>query len=318
MATGITSESEAINPSVHAVTTYTYNYLNQLVSTTDPQGKTTTNSYDKLGNLTEVTDKSGGTASYTYDGLGQVLSVTASRDGKTENISYEYDFMGNITQMEDSSGTTSYIYDGLGQLLKETKGGVVKEYTYDANGNRKSFKLTDNGTVELNTAYSYDILNRLTSVTEDGETTSYTYDNNGNLLSSTGGVNSQYTYNAANLLTGQTNTAGNNTIGQYSISYYLDGNKASIAQTGKPTTSYLYDDMGRLTEETVSGESQTVYQYDAFQNRSQKVEKDSLGNVIKRMCTSIIGITGCWRTGRQRETRKRCGTISTTTWGTRR
>lgn len=80
MATGITSESEAINPTVHAVTTYTYNYLNQLVSTTDPQGKTTTNSYDKLGNLTGVTDKSGGTASYTYDELNRLTSVVNGGD----------------------------------------------------------------------------------------------------------------------------------------------------------------------------------------------------------------------------------------------
>ena len=80
--------------------------------------------------------------------------------------------MGNIKQVSDSSGTTNYTYDGLGQLLKETKGGVVKDYTYDANGNRKSFKLTNSGTIELNTTYAYDIQNRLISVTNDGETTS--------------------------------------------------------------------------------------------------------------------------------------------------
>ncbi|MBU5451522.1 hypothetical protein, partial [Acetivibrio sp. MSJd-27] len=120
MATGITNINDAIDPSVHGVTTYTYNYLNQLVSTTDPQGNSVTNTYDKLGNVTNVTDKSGGTASYTYNGLGQILSVTANRDGKTEDISYQYDWMGNIKQVSDSSGTTNYTYDGLGQLLKET------------------------------------------------------------------------------------------------------------------------------------------------------------------------------------------------------
>ena len=281
MATGITNINDAIDPSVHGVTTYTYNYLNQLVSTTDPQGHTVTNTYDKLGNVTNVTDKSGGTASYTYNGLGQILSVTANRDGKTEDISYQYDWMGNIKQVSDSSGTTNYTYDGLGQLLKETKGGVVKDYTYDANGNRKSFKLTNSGTIELNTTYAYDIQNRLISVTNDGETTSYSYDNNGNLLTATGAVSTQYTYNDANMLTAQTNTAGSNVIGQYNVSYYLDGNKESIAETGKPTTSYLYDDMGRLTQEVVSGESQTSYQYDSFLNRSEKVEKDAEGNVIK-------------------------------------
>ena len=281
MATGITNINDAIDPSVHGVTTYTYNYLNQLVSTTDPQGNSVTNIYDKLGNVTNVTDKSGGTASYTYNGLGKVLSMTANRDGKTEDISYQYDWMGNIKQVSDSSGTTNYTYDGLGQLLKETKGGVVKDYTYDANGNCKSFKLTNSGTIELNTTYAYDIQNRLISVTNDGETTSYSYDNNGNLLSTTGAVNTQYTYNQANLLTAQTNRLGENVLGQYSVSYYLDGNKESIAESGKPTTSYLYDDMGRLTQEVIAGESQTIYQYDSFLNRSRKVEKDESGNVIK-------------------------------------
>ncbi|MBU5451501.1 RHS repeat-associated core domain-containing protein, partial [Acetivibrio sp. MSJd-27] len=184
-------------------------------------------------------------------------------------------------QVSDSSGTTNYTYDGLGQLLKETKGGVVKDYTYDANGNRKSFKLTNSGTIELNTTYAYDIQNRLISVTNDGETTSYSYDNNGNLLSTTGAVNTQYTYNQANLMTAQTNRLGENVLGQYSVSYYLDGNKESIAESGKPTTSYLYDDMGRLPQEVIAGESQTIYQYDSFLNRSRKVEKDASGNVIK-------------------------------------
>ena len=281
MATGITNINDAIDPSVHGVTTYTYNYLNQLVSTTDPQGNSVTNTYDKLGNVTNVTDKSGGTASYTYNGLGQILSVTANRDGKTEDISYQYDWMGNIKQVSDSSGTTNYTYDGLGQLLKETKGGVVKDYTYDANGNRKSFKLTNSGTIELNTTYAYDKQNRLISVTNDGETTSYSYDNNGNLLTATGAVSTQYTYNDANMLTAQTNRLGENVLGQYSVSYYLDGNKESIAESGKPTTSYLYDDMGRLTQEVIAGESQTNYQYDSFLNRSRKVEKDAEGNIIK-------------------------------------
>ncbi|MBU5451525.1 RHS repeat domain-containing protein, partial [Acetivibrio sp. MSJd-27] len=52
MTTGITNINDAIDPSVHGVTTYTYNYLNQLVSTTDPQGNSVTNIYDKLGNVT--------------------------------------------------------------------------------------------------------------------------------------------------------------------------------------------------------------------------------------------------------------------------
>ena len=185
MATGITNRADAIDPTMHAVTTYTYNHLNQLISTTDPQGNSVTNAYDKLGNVLSMTDKAGGIAAYTYNGLGQMLSVTANRDGKTENISYQYDWLGNVTQMTDSSGTTSYTYDGLGQLLKETKGDIVKDYTYDANGNRLTFQLTNSGTVEWNTSYEYDKLNRLREIRNGRDSVSYSYDANGNVTEGT-------------------------------------------------------------------------------------------------------------------------------------
>lgn len=113
--------------------------------------------------------------------------------------------MGNVTEMVDKAGTTEYTYNNKGELLTETRGGIAKNYTYDASGNRLSFAVPSQG---ISVSYGYDGLGRLTSVTDSGVTTNYTYDANGNLLSETTGANRSvtYTYNHAILPTSKTNS----------------------------------------------------------------------------------------------------------------
>ena len=273
---GLTSVNEEINPEIHQVTNYTYNNLNQLISVTSPEGITTHFTYDYLGqNLSKYNDNVN--TSYIYDGLGRVKEINAIGNSKDENISYTYDLMGNIKSMTDSSGVTDYTYDSLGQLIREVRGADVKEYTYDANGNRKTFKLNN----EINQTYTYDILNRLISVSDGTDTVSYSYDNNGNLLSETGAVDVDYTYNHAGQIISKINSTVNGNIDNFSVSYYLNGNISDITENDK-TTSYIYDNLGRLTKENVSTEGETLYTYDNFSNRTAKISKDLSGNIISQ------------------------------------
>ena len=275
--TGLTSEEAT--QSALSITAYSYDFMNNPISTTDALGKTSTAQYDVLGNMTSATDRNGNHVSYTYDALGRVKTVTA----EDTTIAYEYNLMGQISKMTDSSGVTNYEYDGLGLLTKETKGNIIKTYDYDNNGNRTAFTLTENGEATLNITYTYDNRNRLASVTANGETTSYSYDANGNLLSQSteGKASASYSYNNANQLTALTNTAPGKTVASYSVSYYLDGNKSAITESGQPTISYIYDGLGQLVSETAEGVSKTSYTYDSRQNRVSKTVNSLADNTVQ-------------------------------------
>ncbi len=151
----------------------------------------------------------------------------------------------------------------------------MKEYTYDENGNRETFKLTVGGTQQMNATYTYDRLNQLTSVTIGGDTTTYGYDDNGNILNkTTGELVTAYTYNQGNLLTNMETTHPDQSgaVSSYTATYYVDGNVKS-KQDDSERASYTYDGLNRLVED--NGTKPTTYMYDAYGNISQKKQANS-------------------------------------------
>ncbi len=151
--------------------------------------------------------------------------------------------------------------------------GAVKEYTYDENGNRLTFKLTINGVEQMTATYTYDKLNQLTGVTIGGDTTTYGYDDNGNILNkTTGELVTEYTYNNGNMLTAMETTQGNNSLYTYSSNYYLDGNKKT-ANDGGTVSQYQYNGLGQLLAET-QGTEVFGYTYDAYGNRVGKTAQE--------------------------------------------
>ncbi len=276
-AQGLADVNEAIDLSKHQITTYFYDSLGNLTQMTDALGQSETYDYNILGELRSKTDRNGATTTYTYDGLGRVKSILASQEGgDSENISYAYDLMGNITQMVDKNGITGYNYNEKGEMISETRDGITKNYGYDANGNRTSLSIPTQGIAAV---YGYDTLGRMTSYTDSGVTTTYTYDANGNLLSESGGErNVTYVYNNANMLTSKTNKQNGQTIDTYAISYYADGNIKNVVENGE-TKAYTYDNIGRLTAETTA-DGVTQYAYDKYSNRTGKQVYDA-NNVIQ-------------------------------------
>lgn len=267
-------DSVSGSSSDYAVTKYTYDNMNRLVSETDPLGQTQTYSYDYIGNLTTTTDKNGSTLTYSYDGLNRLIGKSSSAD-TADTYAYAYNKKGLRTAMTGGGVNASYIYDGIGRLTKETlTDGTVKEYNYDMNGNRTGFKLTKDNAEQYTLTYTYDKMNQLTKVSENGTTKAeYTYNNDGTLKKSTYGERTtDYIYNLANLLTEVNNAKGTTQISKYNYTYYLDGKQKSksesVSGTSKGTTSYTYDGLNRLIKEQAPDNTYN-YQYDAYGNRSQ-------------------------------------------------
>ena len=166
--------------------------------------------------------------------------------------------------MTDSTGTTKYEYDALNRLTNESKGSIMKLYTYDAGNNRKTFTLKNGNETIMDTSYEYDERNLLTSVTNGQNVAKYTYDANGNMLTDTLGKKvTKYTYNKANLI-----ESINSSLQTYSYGYGLDGNiivRMAYNGAGTDIIRYTYDDCGRLIKE--SGDyAKKSYTYDKYSN----------------------------------------------------
>lgn len=205
-----------------------YNTLGQLVSMTDPRGKSRTITYDAYGNKITETDPSGTTQAYTYNAAGQLLTTTlkgwtgdpnapsAPADLLTE--SRAYDLAGRLAAVTDAEGfKTEYKYTDNGLTVSTVRRNpqtgatfTVEANTYDAAGNLLS-KTTNNGFTTL--AYTVDAAGRTTKQTLDptgiNRTTTMVYGPDDTVLSTivadaTGSQITDATYDPMGRMTSQT------------------------------------------------------------------------------------------------------------------
>ncbi len=211
------------------------------------------------GNTTCTTDRTLCT-SYTYDADSRAVTVT---DGNAQTTTTSYDADDRVTQVLLAGTSTC-----------DTAAGTCLAYTYDGEGN-----LTQRVDATGTTAFTYDRLNRLATETlPDTTVLTTTTDGAGNLTGYTQDLPAQaadpvtYAYNAANQLTGVTDTTGT-----YTITATDDGNRNSIAFPTSPavTVTYGYTKAGRVKTITPSGGSgvnKITYTYNTGTSEKKKVQ----------------------------------------------
>ena len=266
-------------------TKYVYDTKNRLVSYTDPEGRTETYTYDCNSNLTKTVDKNGNTLKNTYDNQNRLTERTAKekKTGKETVHTYRYNAYGDVAVQDD----TQFVYgDVSGRVTKETtkltkNKDVVKNYTYDSNGNKSTFSVKAGEDTKLSLSYEYDGSSRLISVkdSEGNQAVSYAYDTEGSLSKrqAANGLQTTYGYDYQNRLTSMTNETGKGVVSKYSSTYLKNGQKAEEVSTvmdkkgksTKKTAAYTYDMLGRITRETKTGREDISYTYDANNNRKQ-------------------------------------------------
>ena len=221
----------------------------------------------------------------TYDNKNRLTERTAKekKTGKETVHTYRYNAYGDVTVQDD----TQFVYgDVSGQVTKETtkltkNKDVVKNYTYDSNGNKSTFSVKAGEDTKLSLSYEYDGSSRLISVkdSEGNQAVSYAYDTEGSLSErqAANGLKTTYGYDYQNRLTSMTNETGKGVVSKYSSTYLKNGQKAEEVSTvmdkngksTKKTAAYTYDMLGRITRETKTGREDISYTYDANNNRKQ-------------------------------------------------
>ena len=267
------------------VTTYTFDALGRVVTSTDPSGAVTSSTFDALGSVLTTTDALGRVTSMAYDTRGLHASTTYA-DG-TRDV-FGYDDEGRLSTVTDRAGwTTTFVYDVSGQLI-ETRypDGTSRRSAYDAAGRR----ISDTDTQGRTTSYAYDAAGRQTSTTDPlGHSTVTAYDAGGNVASITDalGNTATFVYDAAGRRV-QTNLPdGTQTRTEYDL---LNRAVAEIDAAGV-RTELSYDDAGRLTEVLDALGGRTRYRYDEQGNRIEQIdangrstrsELDPVGRQIRR------------------------------------
>jgi YD repeat-containing protein len=199
-------------------TNYRYDDLGRQIEESGDRGHDIRRSYDDAGHLIGITDLATGVSSQIsydirglrteqidsngydveghshdrsvenqFDALGRLTHWRDSVTGLEETISY--DAVGNQTRVQGSGGGTSVDhateFDAANRVITlKNNGGVVGSYTYDAAGNRSTYRVGGNLTT-----YRYDRYNRPISAITELEPQIYTL----------GAVDTGYTLNVYGL-----------------------------------------------------------------------------------------------------------------------
>jgi RHS repeat-associated protein len=244
--------TDLLNGAGTPVSSYTYDTLGDVQSSTDANSKTTEYAYDPNGRLAQVTDPLQEVTYYFYNPMGQRQQITDPRSNATK---FTYDALGNLkTKLDAYQNTTSYIYDNNGNKKSET----------DANTHT--------------TQYQYDALNRLTLITyPDNTTKQFRYDFRGNKLLEIdqSGHTTKYLYDLAGQLTSVTTGYGTSDAGTVSYTYDLDGRKATVTDELNHVTNNTYDVAGNLVSVKDAANNVTSYGYDADNRRTSMTDANN-------------------------------------------
>jgi RHS repeat-associated protein len=248
----------SVNP-LGNITQFAYSN-GDVVSITDPIGRTVTRVPDAVGRTVAVTDQVGDTTQYQYDPLNHVTRII---DPLGNQASFMYDGDGNLTSVTDArQNTTSYAYDWMNQLLTRTDPiGRVQSYQYDQAGNL--ILLTDARGIA--TIYSYDVLNRVSHVSFGGQNAiTYSYDAGSRVIQVVDSITGQIRrgYDGMDRLLIEETPQGS-----VSYAYDLSGRRTVMQVTGQQPVNYSYDLDNQLTQITQAGSSVAIT-YDAVGRRT--------------------------------------------------
>ena len=291
----------AFNGSTELKTSYSYDYVGNVLRVTDPKSNVTHYSYtyestgpvvtttnalskqvveklDYVGRKISTTDPQGSTSLYYYNAQGLLSESRVPFEGSYyQSKQYTYDGNGNQLSVAVSANKpgevlkelrTAYEYNNRNMLIKVSSAGDVVEYAYDPMGNKT--QVTTAGGSQI-TSYEYDHFNRVTRLTDAmNRSERYEYDKNGNMVMKfdRNGTEFNYTYDNLNRLTDTRAKVGPTLQPQFMKTTYSSNGLIITNENENYKTTNTYDSLGRITEQIATDGSRRAYTYDNVGNRA--------------------------------------------------
>jgi YD repeat-containing protein len=250
------------------LTTYSYDELNRLTNTTNPNGLVVSRSYDSTSGFLSTVIESDGTTnlrtnSYTYtNGL-----VWTHTDERGLTITNAYDALSRRVRTSYPDGTfTTNTYDKLDLVRTQDRMGFTNRFEY--NGFRQVAKSIDaSGRTNSDQYCDCGSLNSMTDAL--GNTTSYSYDNLGRRTRTTfpGGSYQDSVYDIANRVIRTADNSGISVTNYYTVNGLLCVSSNAAGQIVRKT----YDDHDRMSEAVDRNGVWTAFRYDELNRPIDRV-----------------------------------------------
>ncbi|MDG6906751.1 MAG: RHS repeat-associated core domain-containing protein, partial [Nitrososphaerota archaeon] len=301
------------------VSSYSYDQYGNMLTSTDPLGRTTYLQYSSTYNsayltqksimvgtqnvstsytynatsgwMTSQTDPNGHTTYYSYDNLGRLTTTTyPAVAGVVAYKTYVYNDTGNyITIIDENGNSMRQYFDGLGNLVSivQYNGSAVyseQNYTY----NYLNEIATHTTAIGNTYSYSYDAMGFQTNATNpDGtyQSSSYNYTSQVKTSIDENGHETQYGYDWMNNLIWVRQYYNSTNYYMSNYTYDLSGNLISSTDAKSQTTAYQYDDLNRLTVTKYPDGTNQTLTYDSVGNIASKT--DPMGNTINYTYDSL-------------------------------
>jgi RHS repeat-associated protein len=241
-------------------TSYGYDGLDRVLTTTHSIDGSVYASYDTLGRRTGLRTSTGApVVSYQYDAAGRMTDVF--RAG-TLHAHADYDSAGRMLAItRANNAVTTYSYDGANRVTELStvrSGTTLSNFAYSLNRIGQASRITETlATATRSITSTYDGLGRLVAAVEQpGHSYAYGYDLVGNrqTVRVDGTLTENRTYDAADQVTGWQYDAAGNLLNDGTNTYSYDIlNRLTGVTHGGVTTSYGYNGEGVLATETVGG-----------------------------------------------------------------
>jgi RHS repeat-associated protein len=292
---GTTQLSKATYSTNHTPTRWG---VNQLLTSTDPLGRTTQYTYD-TNNVDLLTVQQLTTSPSTYTTIATYGSYTTGHHPQTYTDAagkiwnFAWNGAGQISTVTDpNSGVTTYNYDTAGRLSSITNANSQTQvsYTYDS-ADRVRTKTDSQGYV---LTYDYDNLDRVTKVTyPDATTDLYDYNFQSGTYAGTPSLElrkhtdrlgrvTTYDYDADQRLTSVTEPTSGTGTRTTQYQYYENGTLKDIIDANGNDTHWDIDIESRPTKKTYAyGTSAAKYETYTYESTTSRLKSitDALGQV---------------------------------------